>query len=82
MEEAFGQERLIMPIGKVNDDLNTDDITYKDGIPISLPKNFGTAVDTTVDLGNVRPQADATLDSNPVTWTPSPDHFGNIDPNS
>jgi len=42
-----------------------------------LPHQFGTPVAKPEPQGNVIPQSNATLDSNPVTWVPSPSHFGN-----
>lgn len=50
---------------------------YRKGTPVVLPKNFGHTVTSPEPFGNVMPQANATLNSNPVTWAPSPAHFGN-----
>ena len=50
---------------------------FRHGNPVTLPHNFGNAVTEPKNFGNVEPQADATKNSNPVTWTPSPTHFGN-----
>lgn len=51
---------------------------YSKGTPIVLPHQFGNPVAGSHEpFGNVIPQSNATLDSNQVTWTPSPAHFGN-----
>jgi hypothetical protein len=51
---------------------------FREGTPITANHVFGTPTDTTAtNDGNVNPQANATLDSNPVTWTIDPAHFGN-----
>jgi hypothetical protein len=60
-----------MPLGKV------DSGDFRKGTPIILPHQFGTPVVVPEPQGNVIPQSNATLDSNPVTWVPSPTHFGN-----
>ena len=60
-----------MPEGKVNSG------DFRSGTPIIAPHQFGNTVGTPVNDGNVMPQANATLNSNPVTWMPSPAHFGN-----
>jgi hypothetical protein len=60
-----------MPAGKVNSG------DFRKGTPIVLPHQFGNLVGQGDNFGNVIPQANATLDSNPVTWLPSPTHFGN-----
>lgn len=60
-----------MPAGK----LNSGD--FRKGTPIILPHQFGTPVCDPEPQGNVIPQSNATLDGNPVTWLPSPAHFGN-----
>lgn len=60
-----------MPAGK----LNSGD--FRKGTPIVLPHQFGTPVSNPEPQGNVIPQSNTTLNSNPVTWVPSPRHFGN-----
>lgn len=60
-----------MPLGKVNSG------DFRKGTPIILPHQFGNTVSSPMPFGNPIPQANATLDSNPVTWVPSPSHFGN-----
>jgi hypothetical protein len=71
-----------MPAGLVRTDLNKTGIDYRKGNPVppahttdnsnpvTLPKNFGIVI----------PVSDATFKSNPVTWMPSPAHFGNVNP--
>jgi hypothetical protein len=60
-----------MPAGK----LNSGD--FRKGTPIQIPHQFGTPVSKPEPQGNVIPQSNATLDSNPITWVPTPSHFGN-----
>src|ERR1700690_2214432 len=60
-----------MPLGKVNSG------DFRKGTPILIPHQFGTPVVVPEPQGNVIPQSNATLDSNPVTWLPVPNHFGN-----
>jgi hypothetical protein len=50
---------------------------FRKGTPIILPHQFGTPVAVPEPQGNVLPQSNATLNSNPVTWLPAPNHFGN-----
>lgn len=50
---------------------------FRKGTPITLPHTFGTPVTLPEPQGNVNPQANSSLSSNPVTWAPSPAHFGN-----
>ena len=50
---------------------------FRNGTPILLPHNFGNPVSNPEPFGNVNPQSNPTMDSNPVTWLPSPAHFGN-----
>lgn len=50
---------------------------FRKGTPITLPHIFGTPVTIPEPQGNVNPQANSSLSSNPVTWAPSPAHFGN-----
>ena len=50
---------------------------FRNGTPIVLPHTFGTPVSNPEPQGNVIPQSNATLDSNPITWVPTPSHFGN-----
>jgi hypothetical protein len=71
-------ERIIVPIGKNNTDLNTTGINYLKGTPITIPHEFSTPILEPHDFGNDIPVSDPTLDSNPVTWTPTPEHFGNL----
>ena len=59
----------------MNGKVNSGD--FRKGTPIVLPHQFGTPVSNPEPQGNVIPQSNATLDSNPVTWVPSPSHFGN-----
>jgi hypothetical protein len=60
-----------MPAGKVNSG------DFRNGTPIVIPHQFGTPVGNPEPFGNVIPQSNPTLDSNPVTWVPTPSHFGN-----
>ena len=60
-----------MALGKVSSG------DFRNGTPILLPHTFGNPVSNPEPFGNVIPQSNATLDSNPVTWLPSPNHFGN-----
>lgn len=60
-----------MPCGKVNSG------DFRNGTPMVLPHQFGTPVGTPEPFGNVIPQSNPTLDSNPITWPPTPNHFGN-----
>src|SRR5271166_4425104 len=50
---------------------------FRNGTPVHPGHSFGNSVNSPNPSGNVNPQANATLDSNPVTWAPSPAHFGN-----
>ena len=50
---------------------------FRKGTPITLPHTFGTPATLPEPQGNVDPQANSSLSSNPVTWAPSPVHFGN-----
>jgi aminopeptidase S len=50
---------------------------FRSGCPIIEPHVYGTPVNDPEPQGNVIPQANATLDTNPVTWAPTPTHFGN-----
>ena len=60
-----------MPLGKVNSG------NFSHGTPMTAGHQFGTPVGDPEPQGNVIPQSNATLNSNPVTWLPSPAHFGN-----
>lgn len=51
---------------------------FAHGTPITLPHQFGTPVELPEPFGNVIPQSNPTLNSNPVTWSTSPAHFGNM----
>ena len=62
-----------MPRGLDRTDLNTTGTSFRNGIPVVTPINFGQAVTLPKNFGNTMP-FDA---GNPVTWTPSPTHFGN-----
>ena len=62
-----------MPRGLDRTDLNTTGTSFRNGIPVVTPINFGQAVTLPKNFGNVMP-FDA---GNPVTWAPSPVHFGN-----
>jgi len=68
-------------LGLVRTDLNLTDITFRNGIPITLPHDFGNPVTWTPDpshFGNPIPPPDPSLDSNLVIWAVDPAHFGNI----
>jgi hypothetical protein len=67
-----------MPCGLVRTDLNKTGISYRNGFPILLPWEFGTAVTLPWFFGNPVPPTDPTFNSNPVNWTVNPAHFGNI----
>lgn len=54
-----------MPRGLNRTDLNSTGTSYRNGNPVTLPKNFGNPITTPHDFGN------------DVTWTPSSAHFGN-----
>ena len=60
-----------MSLGKVNSG------NFSHGTPITSGHQFGTPVAVPEPQGNVLPQSNATLNSNPVTWLPAPNHFGN-----
>lgn len=62
-----------MPRGLDRTDLNTSGTSFRNGTPVTIPKNFGTVVTLPKNFGNTMP-FDA---SNPVTFKPSPAHFGN-----
>jgi hypothetical protein len=66
-----------MPKGIVRTDLNQTGTTFKDGTPVTLPKEFGTEVELPLDLGNAVPAAASTDNNNPVDWEPAVDLFGN-----
>lgn len=67
-----------MPEGLVRTDSNNGGASFRDGQPVTLPKNFGTPVTLPHQFGITIPNADPTTDSNPVDWqTPNPAHFGN-----
>ena len=51
---------------------------FRNGTPVTLPLNFGTPIAEPHSFGNPVPPTDATFNSNPVTWVPSPAHFGNV----
>jgi hypothetical protein len=59
---------------------NAVGLSFKNGIPVILPENFGTVIIEPKNFGTTFPQTDSTFVGNPVTWTPDPAHFGNIDP--
>jgi hypothetical protein len=65
-----------MPAGLVR-----DGGSYRNGNPVTLPKDFGNQVNWSPSpshFGNLVPPSDPSFDSNPVTWqTPDPTHFGN-----
>jgi hypothetical protein len=49
---------------------------FRKGNLVTLPKNFGTPINTTThEFGNSVPTSGD--EQNIVTWTPSPEHFGN-----
>ncbi len=50
---------------------------FRNGSPITLPKEFGTPIVEPVEFGN--PVTLPLAVGNPVTWqTPDPAHFGNL----
>jgi hypothetical protein len=51
---------------------------FRSGTPITIPHQFGTPINNPEPFGNILPQSNATMNSNPVTWTPSPTHFGDM----
>ena len=51
---------------------------FRKGTPITLPHEFGTPINlATKNFGNPVPPVSPDQNSNPVTWTPDPAHFGN-----
>ena len=62
-----------MPRGLDRTDLNTSGTSFRHGVPVVTPVNFGQAVTLPKNFGNTIP-FDA---GNPVTWNPNPTHFGN-----
>ena len=60
-----------MPEGRVNSG------DFREGTPITAGHTFGTPVTVPPNDGNIEPQSNSTLDSNPITWVPSPAQFGN-----
>lgn len=50
---------------------------FRNGTPTTAPHAFGTPITLPEPQGNVNPQANSSLSSNPVTWAPSPAYFGN-----
>ena len=60
-----------MALGKVSSG------DFRNGTPVQIPHQYGNPVAKPEPFGNVIPQSNPTLDSNPVTWLPSPKHFGN-----
>ena len=60
-----------MPLGLVRSG------DFRKGTPIVLPHQFGNPAISTEPFGNALPQANTSLDSNPVTWPQNPAHFGN-----
>ena len=58
-------------LGKVNSG------DFRKGTPITSGHQFGTPVSKPEPQGNVLPQSNPSLNSNPITWVPSPSHFGN-----
>ena len=52
---------------------------FRSGTPLILPHNFGNLVTNPANepFGNPEPQPNARMAGNPVTWLPSPVHFGN-----
>jgi hypothetical protein len=60
-----------MPSGKINSG------DYRQGTPITAGHAVGTPVSLPMNFGNPEPQANASLNSNAVSWTPSPTQFGN-----
>ena len=63
--------------GIVRTDLNKTGISYKDGNPVVEPHEFNTPITLPKDFGHTMPVSDATLNTNPVSWSKSPEHFGN-----
>jgi hypothetical protein len=58
-----------MPLGLVRSG------DYRHGSPVSLPVTFGQPVTLPVSFGHV--VATPLSVGNSVTWTPTPNHFGN-----
>jgi hypothetical protein len=52
---------------------------FRNGTPMTAGHEFGTPVSSPAQepFGNVEPQSNVTLDSNPVAWLISPAYFGN-----
>lgn len=66
-----------MPEGLVRTDLNKTGTDYRKGTPVVLPHEYGNVVIEPKSFGNPVPPVDPSFNSNPVTWPPSSDHFGN-----
>lgn len=64
--------------GIVRTNLNATGTSYNKGFPVVGPLGFGQPVTLPKNFGNPIPAVNAANDTNPVTWTPSPNHFGNI----
>jgi len=64
-----------MPLDLNRIDLNVDDQNFVNGIPVTLPKNFGNPVTLPENDGNPVPTAGT--EQNVVNWSPDPTHFGN-----
>jgi hypothetical protein len=62
-----------MPRGLDRTDLNTSGTSFRHGVPVVTPISFGQAITLPKNFGSTMP-FDA---GNPVTWKPSPSHFGN-----
>lgn len=67
-----------MPRGINRSDPNNGGKSYRDGIPVTTPVDFGTDITLPHDFGNdVTWTPDPAHFGNAVTWAPSPAHFGN-----
>ncbi len=69
-----------MACGAVRTDLNTTGTSYRNGYTINTSTHsFGNAIPAAHDYLNTNPIpiSDDTFDSNPISWTVAPTHFGN-----
>lgn len=64
------------PLGANRTDLNESGTSYRDGTPVTLPKNFGQPIILPKNDGNPIPSSGT--NANTVDWrTPDSTHFGN-----
>jgi hypothetical protein len=70
-------ERILMsPLGVNRTDANVPpNTTFRDGQPVTLPKNFGQPVTLPKNDGNPIPSSGT--NENTVDWEVTPSHFGN-----